>query len=66
MDMRREDEVFEYLDKLREDGSLLAWGATYYLMKGLKMEYREAKDWDVWWRNILYNAEKLENFLKGK
>jgi hypothetical protein len=66
MDMAREDEVFEFLNAKRKVGALHAWGASYYLMKDLGMEYREAKDWDVWWRDLEYKAKELDNLLRSK
>ncbi len=48
-DQTRRDEVFEYLDALRESGITNMFGAAPYLMEEFGFDKREASQWLVEW-----------------
>ncbi len=48
-DQTTRDEVFEYLDALRESGITNMFGAAPYLMEEFSFDKREASQWLVEW-----------------
>jgi hypothetical protein len=48
-DQSTRDEVFDYLDALRESGVTNMFGAAPYLMKEFGFDKREAGQWLVEW-----------------
>ena len=48
-DQARRDEVFEYLDALRESGITNMFGAAPYLMEEFGFDKQEASRWLVEW-----------------
>lgn len=48
-DQTTRDEVFEYLDTLRESGVTNMFGATPYLMEEFGFDKREASRWLTEW-----------------
>jgi len=52
--MTKED-IFEYLDALRESGVTNMWGAPAYLQQEFNMNKQEARDYFFEWMNNFKN-----------
>jgi len=62
--MPTEKEVFDFLMPLELDGTLDRISSTPLIMGKFNLNYRDAKDWDVKWRNHMWNSQLLNELIK--
>lgn len=61
-----EEEVFDYLDALRDSGETNMFGATAYLMRDLYMNRHEAREWLMKWMRVKQQEAQLSNYINGR
>ena len=63
MDDSQKDEVFDYLNNLREIGDINMLGAGIYLQREFNFDRKEAREWVMLWMKEFKQPLPIKNHL---
>jgi len=66
LDLEREEEVFGFLEMLKDSSHVNMLGATPYMQEHLEMNYRVARKWMLRWIDTPTRITKADTLLKGE